>query len=419
MLIAKRAFLFLQGVCSPFFNQLAQRLIDDGHKVIKVNFNAGDQWYWRQDQAHAFRDPLPMLGDFVADLWRRHGITDQIVFGDCRPVHRDVIRAARRFGIRNHVFEEGYFRPYWITLEREGVNRHSLLPRDPDWYREVGAMIPRALPPRAFSNAFASRAAHDVAYHLAGIANPLLFRHYRRHAALPIAREYAGYVKRFSALHVQRLRDNRRCCDLLNKNRPFYLLPLQLDGDAQIRFHSPFPNMRDFLTHAVTSFAAFAPQRTRLVIKNHPLDMGLSGHARHIRELARELSLQGRLVYLESGDLDALIQHASGMVTVNSTAGHVALEQGCPTLALGQPLYHMPGLTAPGSLDDFWQHPIGPRPSLFNDYARVVIHAAQINGGFYSRQGIDLAVINAVPQLTSPISPLEQLLCASRLPVAS
>ena len=35
---------------------------------------------------------------------------------------------ARRRSLRLHLFEEGYLRPDWITLEREGVNANSRLP---------------------------------------------------------------------------------------------------------------------------------------------------------------------------------------------------------------------------------------------------------------------------------------------------
>jgi capsular polysaccharide export protein len=134
-----RSFLFLQGVCSPFFARLADRLKGDGHRVFKINFNAGDCAYWGARPASNYRGAVSELGDFLNDTYQRYGITDQILFGDSRPVHRPAVNHGEVFGVRTHVFEEGYFRPFWLTLEREGVNGHSLLPRDPDWFREVGA----------------------------------------------------------------------------------------------------------------------------------------------------------------------------------------------------------------------------------------------------------------------------------------
>jgi len=42
-----RSYLFLQGVCSPFFARLAARLKAEGHEIYKVNFNVGDWAYWQ------------------------------------------------------------------------------------------------------------------------------------------------------------------------------------------------------------------------------------------------------------------------------------------------------------------------------------------------------------------------------------
>ena len=407
-----RSFLFLQGVCSPFYPRLGQRLAAEGHRVVKVQFNGGDTLYWKRDcgPVHTFRAPQHELPTFIESLWERYGITDQIVFGDRRPVHRPAIEAAPAQGIRTHVFEEGYFRPFWITLEREGVNGHSLLPQDPTWFLETGRRLPELPAPRRFKSSFRVRATHDVLYHLAGLANPVVFPHYRNHAPITAPVEYAGYLKRFTQLRFWKRRDEARIQALVTGKRPFFLLPLQLNTDAQIRDHSPFANMREVMDRVMDSFAEFAPSDALLCIKNHPLDMGLSNHAGAIRHLERYYGLEGRIVYLESGNLNTLLKRAAGTVTVNSTVGIVSLEHRCPTLALSDPIYNMAGLTWQESLDEFWQIPQAPDATLFRRFHDTVMHATQVNGGFYCRRGIELAVENAASRLTAEQSPLEALL---------
>ena len=420
MLVQGRAFLFLQGVCSPFFDRLAKRLRAAGHLVVKVNFTGGDRLYWR-GPAYEYRGRLDELPSFIAAIWQRHGITDQIVFGDCRPVHREMVEEARRLGIRNHVFEEGYFRPFWVTLEREGVNAHSLLPRDPDWYREIGPHLPQAPKPKRFPNPFRARAFHDVAYHLGNVINPVAYPHYRTHAPVSAPLEYASYALRFSRLKWLKHRDAKRIDAVLQSDKPFFLLPLQLSGDAQIQHHSAFTNMREVIARVIASFAQHAPPDALLLIKNHPLDMGLSRYAALIQRLAQEHELGDRVVYLESGNLEAIVRRAAGTVTVNSTVGNVALELGCPTLALADPIYHFAGLTHQGSLDGFWKAPSPPDRQLFMNFRRTIIHCLQINGGFYSRPAIEIAVDNAMHVLTAEYSPLEHLLCQTNAtpPIAS
>lgn len=406
----KRSFLFLQGVSSPFFSCLADRLIDDGHTVHKINFNAGDVLYWGGRKSTHFRGRPQELREYFDALYRQHGITDQVLFGDRRPVHRPAVDHAEVLGIRTHVFEEGYFRPHWITLEREGVNGHSLLPRDPDWFWAVGGDLVVEDAVETFASPFSARALHDVAYHLAGAANPLLFPQYQTHAGVTAPVEYLGYIRRFSLLRYWKLRDAQLIAELVANKVPYYVLPLQLNSDAQIRDHSRFESMSEVIEFVIESFARYAPAASRLVIKNHPLDMGLTGYGRVISRLAKEYDVVGRVDYLESGDLDFLVRHARGLVTVNSTVGSVSLGLNCPTATLSDPIYNLPGLTFQGVLDDFWQEGEPPNAELFRRFRKVVIHATQVNGGFYCRKGIELAVQNSRAILEGEISPLEALI---------
>lgn len=407
-----RSFLLLQGPCTPFFHRLAQHLMARGHRVHVVDFNVGDRIYRRGLTHHGFRGALEQLPAFLEALYQRHAITDQVMFGDRRPVHRPAIEVAKRQGIRNHVFEEGYLRPFWVTLEREGVNGHSLLPRNPDWYLQAAAQLGPPPPAKRFRTRFQVRAVHDVAYHLAGLANPVAFPRYRNHAPITAPREYSGYIKRFTTLRMTRRRRQDSACiqRLASGKAPYFVLALQLNGDAQIRDHSPFKDMRQVIETTLRSFAAHAPEHAQLVIKNHPLDMGLIDYTTTLRALEAELGLAGRLHYLETGDLNILLESAAGMLTVNSTSGLVALEHGCPTLTLSDPIYALPGLTFCGPLDAFWGGATPPDAELFQAFRTTLLHCAQINGGFYCRTGIELAIANAVPQLEGQHSPLEALL---------
>jgi capsular polysaccharide export protein len=406
----RRSFLFLQGVSSPFFARLADRLAADGNRIFRINFNAGDWAYWGRRPARNFRGALEGLADFLQDVLRSSGATDLVLFGDRRPVHAPALRLAREQGLRVHVFEEGYFRPRWVTLERDGVNGNSRLPRDPAWYMEVGAALPDRGEGEAFAASLTARALHDAAYHLAGIANPLFYPRYRTHWPYSAAVEYAGYARRFALLPFHARRARAVIERLMRGNARYFLLPLQLDADAQIRHDSPFAGMGEVIGAVMRSFAAGAPADARLVIKNHPLDTGFGGYARVIRSLERELGLGGRIEYLETGDLAALLAHAQGVVTVNSTTGAAALAARRPTMALGNPLYNLPGLTFRGTLDAFWRAAPPPDAELFRRFRNTVIHATQISGGFYSPAGIALAAENSRRILQAERSPLEALL---------
>ena len=169
--------------------------------------------------------------------------------------------------------------------------------------------------------------------------------------------------------------------------------------------------MAEVIDLVVHSFAKNAAAKTRLIIKNHPLDTGFTNYQKQIHKLVNHLHLESRVDYLESGDLDKLLaaKQAAGLVTVNSTVGLSALSFGCPTITLSDPAYNLVGLTFQGQLDDFWQSREQPDAAFFQQFKAVLMHTTQINGGFYSSAGIALAIQNATPILTASESPLESL----------
>ena len=403
------SFLFLQGVSSPFFARLAKALRAIDQRVHSINFNVGDVLY-SAGSRHGFSARPDELESFYSQRFHDHDITDLVLFGDCRPVHRPAIALARRLGIRVHVFEEGYFRPYWITLERDGVNNNSLLPRDPDWYREVGKNVPRYDNGNPFKLSFVARAAHDVLYHSGGALNKLCFPHYRTHAPFNAAKEYAGFIRQGVRLLFAGRRDDALVTEVARERHPTFLLPLQLDSDAQIKDHSAFANMFEVIDHVIASFAAFAPGEARLLVKNHPLTPGLVNYHRITQALAKQYGVADRVDFLQSGHMPTLLSHIAGMITVNSTAGASALLHKRPTYTLANPIYAMPGLTQQGSLDDFWRHHEAPDMALFRDFRNTVIHTTQINGGFYTGCGIDMAVNNCLDVLLAKTSRIENFL---------
>ena len=125
----QKSFLLLQGVASPFFNQLESALLKANQKCLKVNFCGGNLYageFFRKALNHInYQGSLIDLPEFYAELFAKHQITDITLFGDTRPIHLSAIALAKQNNINIHVFEEGYFRPNWVTLDKGGVNAFS------------------------------------------------------------------------------------------------------------------------------------------------------------------------------------------------------------------------------------------------------------------------------------------------------
>lgn len=406
--MAPRHFLFLQGLRSPFFLRLAQALKGEGQTVSKVHYTVGDALYWK-GTATACRVKLEQLHDFYQQLFAQLTPTDIVLFGDCRPIHVPAISLAATLGIQMHVFEEGYFRPDWITLETTGVNGYSLLPRQSGWYRTAARYLPDDISPNALPSALNARVLHDIAYNLGCIANPLFYPNYPSHVTYAIHAEYLAYAQRVLRVRKTRNKDHENVQSLI-RSQKYFLLALQVRGDAQLRFHSDFADSEKLLREVLSSFAKHAPADIRLVVKNHPLDPGFTDYGEYIVKLASKLGISERVDYLETGHLPSLLDHAQGLVTVNSTTIGQALFHRCPVKALGRSIFSIDGLLYEQSLDDFWRQPGGVDIGLFNDFKKVVTHLTQINGGLYSAQGIALAIKNAIPRLLESPSRLNRLM---------
>jgi capsular polysaccharide export protein len=403
-----RRFLFLQGLATPFFDALGRHLRAQGAVTLRVNFCPGDEIYWH-GPAVQFRGPREDLRAFYESLFDEHRFTDLILFGDTRAVHQPALKAARRRNVRVHVFEEGYLRPYWVTVERGGVNAHSPLPRDPSWYLEARRALPP--PPEVVEerNNPTTRALQDMGYHLSNTAAPLLYPRYQTHRPRHPAREYAGWAWRLPQLPLRRRSEEKALHEILAGSAPVFFFPLQLTGDSQITKHSAFSGIAEAMETVIKSFARHAPRDARLIIKNHPLDTGLDRHAVTARRLARQYDVEQRVYFFETGHLPTIAERAQGTVVVNSTVGLAALGHKCPVKTLAEPIYAMPGLTFQGSLDDFWREAKPPDEKLYRAFREVLLATTQVNGNFFTKRGINLAVQNCDRMLAEE-SPLEELM---------
>jgi capsular polysaccharide export protein len=394
-----RSFLALQGTASPFFGELAVALKERGHAIRKVNFCGGDLLYSGDVPAWNYYGNPSNLREWYSSVVQAGNFTDVVMFGDCRHIHLPMHSVASSSGLQVHVFEEGYVRPHWLTMERHGVNGRSLLSRDPAWYLDRQRTTPQSPLGRATGYKLSGRAYHDIRYRAANVLYATWFPHYRSHRPRNGLFEYAGLAARALRQSSHHRDAERVTRDLLDAGRKYYLFPLQLNSDAQIVVHSPFDGVRDAIDKVMSSFARHAPFNAWLVIKNHPLDTGLIDYRRFAEGLAREYGLADRLRFIDAGHLPTLLDHSAGVVVVNSTVGLSALHHRRPLIALGTAIYNMPGMTWQGSLDDFWQHAEPPDMHLYQCFLDYIIHHTQINGDFYTKTGIEMAVAGAVRRL--------------------
>lgn len=377
-----RRVLLLQGPVGPFFASLSTDLRHAGAEVRKVNFNAGDWFFYRRGAVN-YRGTLQEWPQWLARHLDEWGIEVILLFGDCRPIHQRAHEVAAKAGVEIGVFEEGYVRPDFVTLERFGVNGYSQLPRTADHYDAP----PEVTQVQPVGNTYWPMVRHAVLYFFMAWLGQWLFPHYRHHRPVKAAALWP-WVR--SALRKTWYRWSEGGVQerLVNElHGRYFLVPLQVFDDAQVKVHGAVASVEDFIQDTVRSFALHAPADTLLVFKHHPMDRGHRNYRALIEITAMMWGATGRVHYIHDQHLPTLLHHARGVVVINSTTGISALHHGRPTFVRGIALYDIPGLTYQGELDEFWASAPSQAPdaALFGRYLQHLIADTQINGSFYKR----------------------------------
>lgn len=379
-----RNILMLQGPVGPFFNRLSQDLRWAGANVHKINFNGGD-WFFYPRSATSFNDSIDRFPAFLERVCEEKRIDTIMLFGDCRRMHALATEVADAREIEVLVFEEGYIRPDYVTMERHGVNGRSAMPRAGIFYLNSAAPEPR--PTQAIGQTIWYSTTLAFTYYFWAVLLWPFFGHYRHHRPLSWF-EGLLWVRGTWRKYLYQLL-NRPAVKRLTRegHERFFLVPLQVHNDAQIDVHSGFDTVGEFIRHVVDSFAAHAPEDRLLVFKHHPMDRPYTDYSWLIRRLARKSGLGRRLVYIHDPHLPTMISHSEGVVTVNSTTGISSIHHGKPTYVLGDAIYRIDGLTASCTLDEFWSsaESFPVHRELYQAFRRHLIHRTQINGNFYRR----------------------------------
>ncbi|MGQ2917236.1 MULTISPECIES: capsule biosynthesis protein [Rhizobium] len=392
-------YLFLQGPSSPLFAKIADHLTRAGHACFRINLNVGDQIFWRRGGAVNYRGRLENWGTFIRRFLKDHDIRTIILLGEERPYHKEAVKAATELGATVAVIEMGYLRPDWVTIERDGMSSNSHFPNDPEAILKAAENLPEPDWTRKFTQTFLAEALFDLSYYLPASVLWFLFPHYRFHGIYHPLTEYAGWIGR---LAMKRPRENAAKAvldELKSSQGSWFVYPLQLETDYQLRAHSPFNSQKEAIALVLQSFAGNADKTARLAIKVHPLDNGLISWRRVIQSSAKQLGVADRVLFLDGGDLSLLLEGAEGVVTVNSTAALAGLNLGIRTKVLGSAIYDIPGLTEQRPLNEFWRSDMVPDSALREAFFRLVAASIQERGNFYGREGVDSAAKGVASRL--------------------
>ncbi len=382
-----RKFLFLQGPHGPFQYRFSKKLMARGVSVHKICFNAGDRFFWRNSETRSdFLGKNEEWSDYILETMQE-GYTDIVIYGDNCPVHVVAAKHAETLGITVHYLEEGYLRPYWATYERSGINGSSrLLATSIDQMRSdlKGVEMQQPSAPVHWGD-MRQHILLGAIYHWHIMFRNNDFKNYVPHRDNSVRSEFRLHfmkiLNRMPHAVMRQIKTKR----LITSGVTYHLGILQLSHDASLRRYSKYKGMDAFMHECVESFAKHAPKHHHLVFKAHPLEDERKPLGRVVDELAKEFNVQGRIHYIRGGKLARILDFASSVVTINSTAAQQALWRGLPLKTMGQSVYDKSEFTSGQDLGAFFANPKKPDLAAYRDYRQYLLATSQVPGGFYSQ----------------------------------
>lgn len=388
----EKRFLFLQSHPSNFGRELLQYMRKSGAVVHAINISSADWAYRLGVKSDSYWGRLSGWRTYLEHYIEAHGITDIVYYADRRPYHRIAHAIAQERGLNAYAYEFGYMRPDWITLEKGGLGAFSHFPEDPNQIVQAAAELDHELPGGHYPYPFLPEAFNEVAYNLGPVFAPMLFPFFERDRYYHPLRDYISYIPRLMVKSRNNVRATAAIEALKASGEPYFVVPMQLQNDYQIRHNSHYTHLSEFIRDTLESFEIYADKDTRLVFKLHPLDNNIERWPRAIMKLARTFGLQERVDVIDGGNLAHLLADAKGVVLVNSTTGVHAVRLHVPVKVMGIATYDIPGLTDPQSIDGFWQNPRQPNEELLDATLKLMSASIQVKGNFFTKPGKAVAI---------------------------
>lgn len=383
-LLLGKKYLLLQGPMGPFFSHLSIWLESLEREAVQVVFNGGDRFCNRKRNFLLYNENSIGFPTWLNETRQHYEFDTILCFGDCRKLHQIAKHWAYSKGVRFFVFEEGYLRPHFITLEEGGVNAFSSLPRDPEFYRR----LPKTTLPKAESLHCSTplRIRHAIIYYLAGWRYRHEFPKYKHHKSFSPWYEARCWIRAVWRKKLYAIRQRKVLSRLqTDLDQRYFLAILQVYNDSQIRNHSSYHDVRDYIDEVMYSFSQQAPAGEHLVFKHHPMDRGHRLYGPLICQLGEKYGILNRVIYVHDIPMPELLTHAKAVITINSTAGLSALIHNKPLKVMGNALYDIKGITYQGHLNQFWCSNFIPDRKLFNKYRLFLLENTQINAVYYGK----------------------------------
>ena len=375
--------LFLVGPIGTFFARLSNFLEKNNVKTYKVSFPLYEYGFSKKSKI-TYRDDISKFKDFLEEIIIKKKIKHIFMYGNVLIPHKQALTLCgelekKGYLIKTHIFELGYLRPNFVTLEDKGVNYASSFLLNSNFYENQPAYESFPVPVKQKLRIKKIWKLITFVNHCFKNYKMVEFEHKLQPKPIYLWFQLKGFFLKFF-YKISEI--NLKIKSFLNG--PFFLAVLQVETDSQISQGSKFKNNNEFIYKVIKSFSDAKIKNAKLVFKHHPRDRGYNNYFKFINNVSREFNLQDKIFYIHDFPLSKIFRNnfCKGTILINSTVGYQSLFHSVPIKALGLSPYNFDGLADQKNLVLFFRNPQKVNQLLFNKFYKYILENSQINGNF-------------------------------------
>lgn len=370
--------LLLQGPIGNFFYEFSRYIDKHDASVYKINFTFAERFFYRRESTN-YNGKIDAWPIFFKDFVKNNKINKVFILNDSRPYHQPIINICYEDNIQLYVFEDGYFRPGYITLEPFGVNGNSP-------YRDnISQSILESNVPK-IELKLKSKLTSRLIFSILSNFNFIFSKNYIPYRPTNSLYWSKNYLNYFFVTVRNFFNDKKIVKNITKSKKKVFFVPLQVFDDTQIKFHSKYNNSFEFIYEVLDAIKDYDKRDAILIFKQHPGDRGILNYQKKILQYVKKSKILNEIYFNYTTDADDLIKISDGVILINSTLGINAARMNKPLYFAGRSVYDFLS-NDDNSIKDFISMTSLDKKMENISFKKIALRklkiATQIKGSFY------------------------------------
>lgn len=299
-------------------------------KETRENFNK-KQWL---DLAKKYIDFLERIREKenleYALMWNTSCFFDRILYFFCK-----------KYKIKYFVMEQGYFRPFTLSLDSVGVNFEANIPRSREAYENIQVNYPKYIEylnkPMFAKNSEIQESKNKI-YNFLRFYEKLKINFNKNYIWDITERDLFEFFKK-----RRKIKELKKKSSFKSIEGKYIFIPFQVEKDSQIILNSKqikkMSELYEVVAKAIIKLNENKSEKIKAVFKLHPMDECLN-----VNEILKLEKKYSDTIFLMDGNIQELIKKSEMIITINSTVGIEALINNKPVITLGDAFYNIEGI---------------------------------------------------------------------------